>query len=92
MHGGHTVGAFLVKGAAWSALQWCRKTSPNAGRRVGQLYVVSVCIAVVWELEGSWLGILLLGLGSGFFASPEVGEGNPGEGPFWTSNPRTNKR
>ncbi len=72
------VGAFLVEGEAWSASRWCRKTNIDAGRRVGQLYAVSVYIAVVTELEGSWPGMLPVGLGSCYFASPEVGGGNPG--------------
>jgi hypothetical protein len=92
MQGVHAVGAFLVESAALSALRWCRKTNIDAGCRVGQLYVVSVCIAVGGELGGSWPGMLLSGLGSGFFTPPEVREGNPGEGPLWTSSPRTYKR
>ncbi len=92
MHGGHAVGAFLVEGVAWSALRWCRKIRVDAGRRFGQLYVVSVSIAVRGELGGSWPGMLLAGLGSGYFASLEVGEGSHGEGPLWTSSPRTDKR
>ena len=92
MQGVHALVAFLVEGAAWSALRWCRKTSIDAWRRVGQLYVVSMCIAVGGELGGSWPGMLLSGLGSGFFASPVVGEGNLGEGPVWTLSPRTYKR
>ena len=81
------VDGFLVEGAAWSTFRWCCKTSIDAGRRVGQLCVVTVCMAGGGGLEGSWLGMLLSGLGLGFFASPMVGEGNLGDDPLWTSNP-----
>ena len=57
-------------------------TMVDAGYRLGQLYVVSVCIAVRAELGGSWPGMLLAGLGSGYFAFSEVGEGSPREGPL----------
>ena len=82
MQGVNEVGAFVVEDAAWSTLRWCRKTSIDAGRRVGQIYVVPVFIAVGGELGGSWPGMLLSWLGSGFFASPGVGEENIGEDPL----------
>ena len=87
MQGGHAVRAFLVKGAAWSTLRWCRKTGVDAERHFVQLSVAPVYMAGEGALEGSWLGMPLAELGLGFFASPGVGEGSHEECPLWTSSP-----